>query len=97
MPLESTIEDYLVQQVKALGGFSLKGDRIAGRRFIDRICILPGGRTVYVECKRPKGGRYSVHQVETLDRLRELGHEVWRVKTRQEVDACLKKATADAA
>lgn len=84
-PLEETVEDYLVKRVEAIGGVALKGD-VKGRRFLDRICILPGGVTVYVEVKRPSGGRYSKHQVETLKRLQALGHKVARVENRAEVD-----------
>ncbi len=86
MTLESTIEDYLVKRVKALGGIILKGD-VPGRVFVDRICILPGGRVVFVEVKRPKGGRREKHQTETIRRLVELGHEAVFVKTKEEVDA----------
>lgn len=90
-PLENTVEDYLVDKVKALGGVALKG-AVPGRRFLDRIVILPGGRTIYVECKRPIGGRHSVHQGETLERLQALSHEIARVKTRAEVDTMLAPA-----
>lgn len=88
--LEGPIETYVVVTVKRLGGFSLKGDKIAGRRFIDRICILPGGRTVYLECKRPRGGRRSPLQIHHINWLREHGHEAHFVKTKEEVDAALR-------
>ena len=64
---------------------------VPGRRFLDRILILPGGFTVYVECKRPKGGRYSPHQVETLKRLKTMGHWVETLHTKKDVDAWLHK------
>lgn len=87
--LETSVEDYLVDRVeKELGGMALKG-AVPGRRFLDRIVILPGGTTIYVECKRPKGGIYSAHQDETLDRLAKLGHRTARVKTKAEVDQLL--------
>lgn len=86
MVLEDSIETYFVKRVRfTLGGIALKGD-VKGQRFLDRIAILPGGRTVYVELKRPKGGRYSVHQKETLERLKAMGHETARLKTKKEVD-----------
>lgn len=89
MTRESTIEDYFVKRVKALGGFSLKTDRVQGRRFLDRTAFLPGGRVVVAELKRPKGGRLEPHQAEIIDMLSGMGHEVWKLKTKEEVDICL--------
>lgn len=87
-PLEDTVENYLVKRVKAMGGIALKGD-VKGQRFLDRIIILPNGRTIWCECKRPEGGRYSKHQEETLRRLTDMGHACARVKTKDEVDKLL--------
>lgn len=89
-PLEDTIETHVVNRTKALGGMALKGD-VPGRRFLDRICILPAGVTMYVECKRPKRGRFSKHQLETIRRLVELGHIVLTPKTKAEVDEAFDK------
>ena len=89
MTLENTIEAYLVKRVKELGGFSLKTDRVEGRRFVDRTCFLPGGRTLIVECKRPKGGRRQALQVHHIDLLVEMGHEAHFCKTKEEIDAAL--------
>lgn len=90
--LESSVEKYLVEQVEKLGGIALKG-AVPGRRFLDRILIMPGGVTVYVECKRPKGSkvspRVSAHQAETLERLQKLGHHAWKTYTKGEVDVML--------
>jgi hypothetical protein len=85
-PLENTVEKHLFDRVeKELGGMALKGD-VPGRRFLDRILVLPGGVTVYCECKRPQGGVYSRHQLETAERLEKLGHRVLFVRSRAEVD-----------
>ena len=89
MTLEHSVETYFVKRVENdLGGMALKG-AVPGRRFIDRIAILPGGVTVYVEVKRPKGGRYSAHQIETLRRLVEMGHHVETLHTKAQVDQWL--------
>lgn len=86
---EEHIETYLVNRVKALGGFSLKTDTVSGRRFLDRTCFLPGGRVVVVELKRPSGGVLAKHQAENIRRLQALGHEVYRCNTKEQVDQCL--------
>lgn len=88
MTRESTIESYFVKRVDDEGGISLKTDKVPGRRFVDRTAWLPGGVVIVAELKRPKGGRYSAHQIETLDRLKEMGHLVWRLKNKEEIDAC---------
>lgn len=89
MTLESTIEAYFVKRVVELGGFSLKTDRINGKRFIDRTAFLPGGRVVVAELKRPIGGRRAKLQVEHVDMLLRMGHEVYFLKTKEEVDRAL--------
>jgi len=88
MTQESTIESYLVKRIVALGGFALKG-AVPGRRFIDRICILPDGVTLWIECKRPCGGRRTTLQEDTIGRLLDLGHFAFFVKTKEEVDMVL--------
>jgi hypothetical protein len=75
-------------RVKTLGGFTLKGDKIAGTRFVDRIAILRG-RIVFFEVKRPRGGRRSPLQIFHIERLRAWGHEAYFVKTREEIDEIL--------
>lgn len=96
MALEIAVETYFVKRVeKDLGGMALKGD-VPGRRFLDRIAILPGGRTCYVELKRPKSkgrsaGRLTGHQTETIKRLRDLGHDVATLYTKEQVDEWIRK------
>jgi len=87
--LEAPVEDYFVEKVIRLGGFSLKTDRIRGKRFLDRTAFLPGGRTVIAELKRPKGGRRAKLQIAHVEMLKAMGHEVYFLKTKEEVDAAL--------
>lgn len=67
---------------------ALKGD-IRGVRFLDRIVILPGGRVIFFEVKRPSGGRRSALQIFHVERLRAWGHEAYFVKTKGEIDDIL--------
>lgn len=89
MASESTIDQHLVKRVKQLGGISLKTDRLQGQVFVDRTIFLPGGRTVIIETKRPKGGRREAHQIEIIERLQAMGHEAFFCKTKEEVDEAL--------
>lgn len=89
MTLESTIESYFVKRIIELGGFSLKTDRVEGRRFLDRTAFLPGGRVIIAELKRPKYGRRAALQIARIEQLVAMGHEAYFLKTREEVDAVL--------
>lgn len=73
---EISVEQDFVNWVEEMGGETFKV-RVAGKRgFVDRLVILPGGRVVFAEVKRPIGGRVSPHQAEHIRRLRALGCEV---------------------
>ena len=55
---ELTIEKYLTQRVKELGGRAYKFTSPAHRGVADRVVCLPNGQTWFVELKT-KGGRLS--------------------------------------
>lgn len=86
---EISVENYLVKRTEAIYGIALKGD-VPGRRFLDRILIMPWSATYYVECKRPKNGRYSIHQIETMERLKAMGVKVLTLHTKEAVDDLFK-------
>lgn len=88
-PLEITVEDYLVSEIEKRGGECLKLEVKGQRGWPDRLCILPEGLTFYVEAKRPKGGRLSIHQIERLDRLRALAQHHAVVKNKIDVDVLM--------
>lgn len=85
--LEKEIEGKLVALVKRYGGRCEKLVNIGFAGFPDRTLILPGGLTIYVETKRPKGGRYSALQNKWRDWLIALGHQYYRVKDREQLAA----------
>lgn len=84
--LEVSIEDYLIARVKELGGVTRKVIYKGRRGAPDRLCILPGGRVVFVEVKRPKGGRHSGQQNEEIALMQSLGAEAYFLKTKEEID-----------
>ena len=61
-PLEKDIERALVEKVKKRGGYCLKWVCPGWAGVPDRIVLLPGARAIFVELKRPKGGRLSPMQ-----------------------------------
>jgi hypothetical protein len=89
--LENVIEDYLVSEVKALGGLALKLEVRSQKGWPDRLVVLQG-RVLFVECKRPRGGRTSRHQRSCITRLKKLGADARVVSTMEGVDNILKGA-----
>jgi hypothetical protein len=87
--LESAIENELLRRVKAIGGACEKVTVLGQRGFFDRLIVLPGGRVVFCELKRPDGGRLSAHQILRIDQYRRLGAEVAVVRNSADIDRLL--------
>lgn len=62
---EKQVEAKLVAAVKRAGGVAYKFSSPSRRGVPDRIVVLPGGRPVFVEVKRP-GGKLSPLQEREL-------------------------------
>jgi len=88
---EAAVERELFDRVLDLGGACVKVRAIGHRGFFDRIIVLPGGRIIFVEVKRPRGGRWGPHQRRYADLFLVLGAEVALVKKSEDIDALLKK------
>ena len=89
MDLEKDIEQYLRKQVEKLGGWCLKITP-PPEGIPDRLVLLPGGRSVWVELKRP-GGQVRATQALVHKRLQKLGQDVFVVWCRADVDDFIKK------
>lgn len=86
MIYESDIESCLVTGVEKLGGHCLKHGQDG---WPDRIVLLPGGHTIWVETKRPDG-RVADLQKWRAAKLRKLGHRVEIPMTKEEVNKLLR-------
>lgn len=84
-PLEKDIEQKLRVMVERHGGLCLKWVCPGWAGVPDRIVLLPGGRVVFVELKRPKGGQLSKLQLWWADKLRQLGFEWWAIWSEYEL------------
>jgi hypothetical protein len=82
---ERVIEQQLVAGVQALGGVCLKVGIIGRRGFFDRICVLPGGRVLFVELKRPRGSRITPHQQQYIELFKTLGVDCCVVKNADDI------------
>lgn len=84
---ENTIEQYLVEQVKAKDGEVRKVKWIGRNGAPDRIVMLPD-RTVWVELKAP-GEKCRPHQIREHERMRRMGQRVEVVDSFEAVDEVL--------
>lgn len=82
---EKSIEHYLAERVKAMGGECLKYSNPHAIGYPDRLVLLPGGRVMWVELKS-YGERPRAIQLQRIERLRQLGQEVHVCDSRQAVD-----------
>ena len=77
--LEKEIEQKLVSMVKRHGGLCLKWVCPGWSGVPDRIILLPRGRIMFAETKRPKGGVVSDLQKWWRRKLHSLGFDCWLV------------------
>jgi len=86
---ENVVEEELVQRVRRAGGIAEKVTVLGARGFFDRLVLLPGGRVIFVECKRPRGGVISPHQILRHARYEALGAAVAVVSNSEDIDRLL--------
>ena len=75
--LEKEIEDKLKAKVRESGGECLKWVSPGWAGVPDRIVLLPGGRIIFVETKRPQRGKATELQRWWASHLRSLGFNHW--------------------
>ena len=85
--LERDIERALVGMVKRHDGLCLKWVCPGWSGVPDRIILLPGGRVLFAETKRPKGGEVRKLQEWWHKTLRRLGFTVWVIYNRADIVA----------
>lgn len=91
---ESQLEKRLKDEIEQLGGLCFKWVSPGRRGVPDRICILPRGRTIFVEMKAPNG-KLSPLQEKRIQELEKRKHEVYVLETKQKVDAFIKMLGGD--
>lgn len=85
---EKATEQYLTACVKQMGGMCLKYSNPGMVGFPDRVCLLPGGVTLWVELKS-KDGRLNEVQKIRIRQLRGMGHTVNVCRSKEDVDEVL--------
>lgn len=75
--LEKEIEQKFRGAIERAGGLCLKWVCPGWSGVPDRIILLPGGRIIFAELKRPKGGKLSEMQKWWAKKLTDLGFSHW--------------------
>jgi hypothetical protein len=91
---ESTIEAYLRDQVKELGGRAYKFVSPGNDGVPDRLVCLPGGRAAFVELKAP-GKKPTKLQKIQQSKLEELGFLVFTMDSKSDVNAFIQLVNYD--
>ncbi|KGN98420.1 hypothetical protein HQ36_02055 [Porphyromonas gingivicanis] len=86
---EKAIEQYLVDSVKKLGGVCLKYSNPGMVGYPDRVCLLPGGDTLWVELKS-KGETLRKLQTVRIHKMVSIGHKVHVCDSKEMIDEILK-------
>jgi len=82
---EKVVEEYLRDQVKALGGKAYKFVSPGNAGVPDRLVLLPGGKVVFVELKAT-GRKPTALQEAQHRKIRNLSHTVFVIDSKAEVD-----------
>jgi len=86
--LERDLETYFTRQCKKLKLMTLKLHVRYARGWPDRIVVLPSGRTLWVELKRP-GGKTTPLQDKVHQELRNLDHSIYVLDSKEGIDSVL--------
>lgn len=89
---ESTLERRLVREVERIGGRAPKWVSPGNNGVPDRLVILPGGQTVYVEMKAP-GKPLAPLQERWARILRSMGHQVYKIDSVEGIDTFISEVT----
>lgn len=85
--LEKEVELKLRHMVQDRGGLCLKWVCPGWAGVPDRILLLPRGRIIFAELKRPKGGVISPRQKWWRNKLRSLGFDHYYIYNTEDVQA----------
>lgn len=87
---ERDIEGKLVRETQERGGLCLKLDSSTKKGIQDRLVLLPGARVIFVELKRPDGGRVSDLQKVRQTQIRRMGFPTCVVRDMAGLDKLVK-------
>lgn len=83
---EKVIEDYLKTHIKKMGGMVIKLAPFYVSGLPDRLVLLPPGRAIFVELKRPSGGVLSKIQSYVHRKLADIGFRVRLLNSKESIE-----------
>jgi hypothetical protein len=83
---ERTLEKRLKTETEKRGALCLKFESPGTAGVPDRIILLPGGQSVFVEMKSPTG-KLSEIQKYRITQFAKLGHTVYVISSNEGIDA----------
>lgn len=88
---EREVENYLVRKLESIGlpVHKFVPDQDPGMP--DRVVLLPESRVLWIETKKPKGGRVAKLQKYRHKKLEEAGHDVVICWTKEQADLIVEK------
>lgn len=90
-PIEKDIEKALGRMIGRFGGRCLKWVCPGWAGIPDRVCLLPGGRVIFVETKRPTGGVIAERQKAWQRILQDLGFDARVIANPNHINALEKE------
>ena len=90
---EKYLERKLVERIKAHGGLCLKFASITETGYPDRLCLMPHGRTLWVELKTTGRKPTKLQEIRHQE-LRERGFAVYVVDDMITLEQAVRDATA---
>lgn len=88
--IEKNIENYLKEEIEKRDGICIKLDSSSEKGLPDRLCILPYGKVIFIETKRPQKNKVSKYQNYVIEKINSLGSKAYFVSTKEEIDIILK-------
>ena len=89
---ESTIEKYLVAQIKLRGGMAYKFTSPAHRGVADRVVCLADGQTWFVELKAPSGRLSELQKIFAED-MAKMNQKYACIWSKEQVDDFIAKTS----
>ena len=89
MESEKLLERKLRQKLDQLGGWSIKMLSTYVTGLPDRLCLLPGGKVLFIEVKTT-GKKPTKIQERVHERIRKLGFKVLVIDNSEQIDDLLK-------
>ena len=88
--LEKDIENYLRDEIKKVGGIAYKFVSPGNAGVPDRLVLLPGRWSFFVELKAPGMSTRKIQDIQ-IRKIRDLGFGVMIIDSKQQIDGLVRE------